>query len=121
MVRKTLFELQTNKGFSLIKFFSPIRVSIGQKKFTSLNFIVLPHLKCVDFIFGLPAMKELNMYIQPSNYSVLIGDMPFACESQPRRISCFLVDSSKMHKILAKAARNKHTESELFLVSLHFS
>ena len=25
-----------------------------------------------------------------------------------------------MHKILAKVARSKHTESELFLVSLHF-
>ncbi len=33
---------------------SPIHVSIGQKTFTGLNFIVLPHLKCVDFIFGLP-------------------------------------------------------------------
>ena len=47
--------------------------------------------------------------------------MPFACELQPRRVSCLLVDSSKMQKILAKAARNKHTKSELFLVSLHFS
>ena len=26
-----------------------------------------------------------------------------------------------MQKILAKAARNKHAESELFLVSLHFA
>ena len=30
-------------------------------------------------------------------------------------------DSYKMQKILAKVARNKHTESELFLVSLDFS
>ncbi len=61
------------------------------------------------------------MSIQPSNNSVLIGDLPLACESQPRRVSCILVDSSKMQKMLAKAKRNKHTESELFLVSLHFS
>ena len=32
-----------------------------------------------------------------------------------------MVDLSKMQKILAKAVRNKHTESELFLVSLHFA
>ena len=75
----------------------------------------------MDFIFGIPAMKALNMFIQHSNNSVLIGDMPFQCESQPRRVSCLLVDSSKMQKMLAKVARNKHTESELFLVSLHFS
>ena len=46
--------------------------------------------------------------------------MPVACESQPRRVSCLLVDSFKMQKILAKVARNKHAENELFLVSLHF-
>ena len=32
-----------------------------------------------------------------------------------------LVDAPKMLKILAKAARNKRTASELFLVSLHFT
>ncbi len=47
--------------------------------------------------------------------------MPFSCESQPRRVSSLLVDSSNMQKILAKAARNKHTKSELFLASLHFA
>ncbi len=61
------------------------------------------------------------MSIQPSNNLVLIGDTPFPCESQPRWISGLLVDSAKMQKILAKVARNKHTESKLFLVSLHFA
>ncbi len=61
------------------------------------------------------------MSIQPPNNFVFIGDMPLACESQPRRVSCLLVDSSKMQKIVAKATRNKHTESEMCLVSLHFS
>ena len=70
----------------------------------------------MDFIFGLPAMKELNMSIQPSNDLELIGDMPFSCETQPRKVSCLLVDLNKMHKFLVKAARNKHTESGLFLV-----
>ena len=39
------------------KTFSPTNISIGETKFTGLSFTVLPHLKCVDFIFGLPSMK----------------------------------------------------------------
>jgi len=67
------------------------------------------------FIVGLPAMKELNMSIQPTESLVLIGEIPFSCESQPRRVSCLLVDSSKMEKILGKVARNKHIENEFVL------
>ena len=94
---------------------------IHQIKFTGLTFIVLPHLKCVDFIFGLPALKTLHMSIQSSNNLVVINDRPFPCESQPQRISCLLVDSSKVQKILTKASRNKRNECELVLVSLHFN
>ena len=65
--------------------------------------------------------EELNMSIQPSKDMVLTCDIPLLCESQPRRVSCLMVDSSKMHKILTKVARSKHTESELFLVSLYFA
>jgi len=61
------------------------------------------------------------MYIQPSKDMVLIGDIPFSRESQPRRVSCLLAGSSKMQKILAKSARNKHIERELCLVSLRFA
>jgi hypothetical protein len=118
---KIVVRIASEQRISTNKSFSPTHVSIGQKKFLGLNFTVLPHLKCVDFIFGLPAMKALNMSIQPSINSVFIGGVPLACESQPRRVSCLLADSSKMQKISAKAARNKHTESELFLVPLHFS
>ncbi len=89
---KIVVRIANEQRISTNKTFSPIHVSIGQKKFPGLNFTVLPHLKCVDFIFGLPTMKALNMSIQPSNYSVLIDDTPFACESQPRRVSCLLVD-----------------------------
>ena len=88
---------------STSKTFSQTNVLLGQKKFIGLSFAVLPHLKCVDFIFGLPTMKKLNMSIQPSNDLVIIGDIPFSCESQPRCDLCLLVDSSKMQKILAKA------------------
>jgi hypothetical protein len=75
----------------------------------------------VDFNFGLPVMKELKMSIQPSKDMVLIGDISFLCESQSRRASCLLVDSSKMHKILPKAARSKHTQTGLYLMSFHFA
>ena len=51
----------------------------------------------------------------------MINDQLFPCESQPSRISCLLVDSSKMQKFLTKATRNKHNECELFQVSLHFA
>jgi len=103
------------------KKFSPTNISVGPKKIVGLNFTVLPHLKCVDFIFGLPTMKELNVSFQPSNNLVMIGYLTFTCDSQPRRVSCLLADSSKMHKILAKDVRSKHIESELLLVSLHFA
>ena len=63
---------------------SPTNVSLGQKMFTSLSFIVLPHFKCMDFIFGLPAMKELNMYIKPLNILMLIGDIHFSCDSKKK-------------------------------------
>ena len=52
---------------------------------------------------------------------MLISDQPFPCESQPRWVSCLLAESSKMQKILAKAARNKSTKTELFIVSLDFA
>jgi hypothetical protein len=118
---KIVARIANEQRISTTKTLSPINILLGQKKITYLSFIVLPHLKRVDFIFGLPAMKEMNMSIQPSKDMVLIGGISFICVSQPRRVSCFLVDSSKMHKILAKAARNKHTKSELFLLSLHFA
>ncbi len=102
---KIVVRIAYEKRISTSKTFSPINVSISPKNFTGLKFTVLPHLKCVDFIFGLPAMKEWNMSIQPSNDLVLIGDMPFSRELQPRRVSCLLVDSDNMQKILAKAER----------------
>jgi hypothetical protein len=119
--QKIVVQIANEQRISTTKTSSLTNVSLVQKKFPSLSFTVLRHLKCVDFFFGLPAMKEFNMSIQPSNDMILIVDIPFLCESQPRRVSCFLVDSSKMHKILAKDARSKHTESKLFLVSLHFA
>jgi hypothetical protein len=69
--------IANEQRISMTKTFSPTNISLGQNKFTSLSFIVLPHLKCVDFIFGHSAMKELNVSIQPSKDMVLIGGIPF--------------------------------------------
>ena len=81
MVQNFAARIANEQRISTSKTFSPTNVSLGQKKFTGLNFKGLPHLKCMDFIFGLPAMNELNMPIQPANNLVLIGDIPFSCES----------------------------------------
>ncbi len=59
------------------------------------------------------------MSIHSSNILVMIDADLFPRESRPRRVSCLLVDS-EMQKMLAKAARSKHADTELFLVSLHF-
>ena len=118
---KIVVRIANEQRISTSLAFSPTNVSFGQKKFTGLNFIVLPHLRCVDFFWGLPAMKELNMSIQPSKNVGLIGDIPFSCDSKLRQVLCLLVDSAVMQKIFAKAARNKHTKSELFLVSFRFA
>ena len=67
---KIVVRIANEQRISTNKTFSPIHVSIGQKKFPGLKFAVLPHLKCVDFIFGLPSMKALNMSIQSSNISM---------------------------------------------------
>jgi len=113
---KIVAQIANEQRISTSKTFSLTNVSLGQRKFTDLNFTVLPYLKCVDFIFGLPSSKDLNMSIQPSNDLVLIGDIPFSCEPQLRRVSCLLIDPSKMQTILlGKATRNKQTKRELFL------
>jgi len=69
--------IANEQRISISKTFLPTNDLISQKKLTGLKFTVLPHLKCVDYIFDLPTMKEFNMSIQSSNDLVLIGDMPF--------------------------------------------
>ena len=114
-------QIANEQRISTNKSFLPKSLFIHQIVFNGLAFIVLPHLKCVDCIFGLPDLKDLQMSSQPSNNLFMINDRSSPCESQPRRVSCLLVDSSKMQKILTRAVRNKHKECELFLVSLHFA
>jgi hypothetical protein len=74
---KNAVRIANEQRISTTKTFPPTNISLGQKKFNGLGFTTLPHLKCVDFIFGLPAMKELNISIQHSKGMVLIGDILF--------------------------------------------
>jgi hypothetical protein len=46
---KVALQIANEQRIFTNKTFSPSCVYIGQKKFTGLNFTVLPHLKCVDF------------------------------------------------------------------------
>ena len=78
---KIAARIANEQRISTSKSFSPTSLVIHQIKFTCLTFTVLPHLKCVDFIFGLPALKPLQMSIQPFNKSVMIKDRSFLCES----------------------------------------
>ena len=69
---KNVVRITSEQRIFASKTFSPTNVLLGQKKITGHNITVLPNLKCADFIFGLPPMKELNMSIQPSKDVVLI-------------------------------------------------
>ncbi len=73
---KIVVRIANKKRISTCKSVSPTNVSFGKKFFIGINFRILPHLKCVDFVFVLPAIKELNTSIQPSNILLLIGADP---------------------------------------------
>jgi hypothetical protein len=60
---KIVVHIANEQRISTTKTFFPNNVSLGHNTFFGLSFTVLPHLKCVDFIFGLPAMKDLNIHV----------------------------------------------------------
>ena len=70
---------------------------------------------------GLPALKKLNVIIHPSLNSFTLGDYTIQCDRESRRISCLIVDTDKMNRIIAKQARNKKDPVDVFLISLHFA
>ena len=48
-----------------------------------------------------------------------MGNFSIHCNRESRRISCMLVDSDNMDKIIVKQARNKEKPSYVVLISLH--
>ena len=49
---KIVVRIANEQRISTDKTCSPTSVTLDEKKFPGLIFIILPHLKCVDFIFG---------------------------------------------------------------------
>jgi hypothetical protein len=86
---KIVVRIASEQRISTATSFPTTNISLGQKKLIGLSFTGLPHLKCVDFIFGLLAMKELNMLIQSSKDMVLIGDMTFYASHNHVRFRAF--------------------------------
>ena len=58
--------------------------------------------------------------IYPSSNEFTVKNATVACHREPRRISCLLVDTAKMDKILIKQSRNKKNPADVFLISLQF-
>jgi hypothetical protein len=55
-------------------------LSFSEKAFLGLVFYVLPHgiSNVLHSFWGLPAMKKLNVSIQPFDKLMLIGNQPFS-------------------------------------------
>ena len=119
-VPKVTVRVANEQRISTDKIYCPSLFTVGTESFTGMEFRVLPHFKGSNFILGLPAMKLMNMVIQPSMNSFTIGMNVVNCKAEPRRVSCMVVDSDKMNKIIIKQSRNKKNPSELFLISLQF-
>jgi hypothetical protein len=76
---------------------SPTMPSISQKIILGLRFYVLPHLKCVEFLFwDYQQLKSwMCLFNLLTSVSWLVTNL-LPCESPPRRGSCILVDSFRI-------------------------
>jgi hypothetical protein len=88
------------------KVFCPSVFTIDGHEFTDLQFRVLPYFQSWDIILELPALKQLNVAIHPSLNTFTMGDVTINYDRESRRISCMIIDSDKMKKIIVKHARN---------------
>jgi hypothetical protein len=121
IVPKLSIRMASGQRISTTKVFCPTVFTIDGHEFTDLQFRVLPHFKGSDIIFGLPALKKLQVVIQPNLTSFTMGDYTIQCNRESHRISCLIVDTDKMNQIIAKHARNKKDPVDVFLISLHFA
>ena len=102
------------------KVFCPSIFTIDGYEFTDLQFRVLTHFKSSDIILGLPALKRLVVVIHPSLNTFTMGDFTINYNRESCSISCMIVNSDKMDKIIVKHTRNKKNPSDVFLISFHF-
>ena len=113
--------MASEKRISTTKVFRPTIFTIDGHEFTDLQFRVLPHFKGSDSILGLPALKKLEVVIHPNLNSFTMGDYTIQCNRESRRISCLIVDTDKMNKLIAKLTRKNKDSVDVFLISLHFT
>ena len=69
---------------------------------------------------GLPALKNLNVFIHPSFNSFTVGDFTIQCNRESHRISWLLNDFDKIIRIIVKHAKNKMNSTNVFLIALQF-
>jgi len=62
----------------------------------------------------LPALRDLDVNIHPSSNDFTVKNATVAFNREPRRISCLLVDTGKMDKILIKQSRNENNLANAF-------
>jgi hypothetical protein len=117
---KIAVRVANEQRISTDKIFCRSVFTIDGHNFSGLEFRVLPHFKSSDIILGLPALRDLDVTIHPSSNEFTVKNATVVCHREPIRISCILVDTSKMDKILVKQSRNKKNPSYVFMISLQF-
>jgi hypothetical protein len=93
---KLAIRVASEQKISTTKVFCPSVFFIDGHELTELNFRVLTHFKSSDILLGLPALKQLNVFIHPSLNTFTMGDFTINCNRELRRIFCMIVDSNKM-------------------------
>ena len=73
-VPKLSIRVAREQRISTTKLFCATVFTIDGHDFTDLQFRVLPHFKGSYIIFGLPALKKLEVAIHPNLNSFMMGD-----------------------------------------------
>ncbi len=103
---KIAVRVANEQRISTDKIFCPTVFTIDGHNFSGLEFRVLPHFKSADIILGLTSLRDLDVTIHPSSNEFTVKNVTVCCHREPLRISCVLVDTTKMEKILVKQSRN---------------
>ena len=99
---KIVVRVANEQRIVMDKVFFPTVFIIDGHEFTGLQFRVMPHFKSSDIILRLPALRDHDVTIHISSNEFTVKHATVACHREPSRISCLLVDTSKMDKILIK-------------------
>jgi len=94
----------------------PEKLIINGVNYSGIPFRILTTLTAADIILGLPALKALDMSINPASNSVTIGGGTVTCGTVPRRVECHLLDTKGLQKLVNKATRTPNCD--FFLIDL---